>query len=63
MPLSRFRIVFQKLEEARQGVADGQPVEPEHRIWLEQQEFDEIDELRRLSLELAQPEQKSRTIT
>ncbi len=61
MSLSRFRIVFEKLEEARQGVADGLSSGPEHHVWLEQQEFDGIHGLRRLSLELAQPEQQSHT--
>lgn len=64
MTQSRFKVVFQKLAEARrEASADGPPGEPKLRVWLEQQELDEIDELRRLSLELAQPEQKSYTTT
>ena len=63
MALSRFKGVFHKLNEAREAAAGGRPAAPDQRIWLEQRELDEIDELRRLSLELAQPERKSHTIT
>jgi hypothetical protein len=55
MEETRFRIVFEKLSEAvasEAAAGDQQPVVEQ----LSSAEYDEIDELRRLSLELSEPE-------
>lgn len=56
MEETRFRIVFEKLSEA--VAQDALSVDQEGRVieQLPSAEYEEIDELRRLSLELSQPE-------
>ncbi len=61
MQTARFKIVFDKLSEASGSpdLADSSALEP----MATGSEFDEIDELRRLSLELREPEPTSYTLT
>lgn len=56
---SRFKVVFEKLAEASE---QDQHVTVE-RVTFVREELDEIAELRRLSLELSEPEPQSYTIT
>ncbi len=57
MRVAGFEIVFQKLAEAREGT----DLAPDGNVCIPQAEFDEIDELRRLALELSQPPQQTYT--
>lgn len=59
METIRFKIVFEKLAEA---AASGEPAVPEWTS-LVSEELDEISELRRLALEIAEPEPQSYTLT
>ena len=56
MEETRFRIVFEKLSEA--VTAEAAPGDSQEAVveQLSSAEFDEIDELRRLSQELSEPE-------
>lgn len=56
---SRFKIVFQKLAESAEATAPA----GSNRVWLAWEELDEIAELRRLALEIAEPEPRSYTVT
>lgn len=59
MDNSRFKVVFEKLAESPEA-SRGISVE---RVTFVREELDEIRELRRLSLELGEPEPQSYTIT
>jgi hypothetical protein len=59
MSASRFKVVFEKLAGASE---QDQRIAVE-RVSFVREEFDEIAELRRLSLELAEPEPQSYTVT
>jgi hypothetical protein len=56
MTATRFDIVFQKLADAGQDA-------PHDVVESLRSEYDEIDELRRLALEMTQPEPRTDTIT
>lgn len=56
----RFRILFEKLAEAVDGESMGSPVIVSQETTLE---YEEIDELRRLALEFAEPEPVTYTLT
>jgi len=59
MEQTRFKVVFEKLAEVAAG---GDPVghEPTSLVY---EELDEISELRRLAVELSEPEPQSYTLT
>jgi len=57
--LDRFKIVYEKLDEALQQ----DPSVSVERIAILSDELDEIAELRRLSAALAEPERRSYTIS
>lgn len=59
MEQARFRVVFEKLAEA---TASGEPaaLAPASLVF---EELDEISELRRLAIELSEPEPQSYTLT
>ncbi len=59
MRVAGFEIVFQKLAEAERQSEPSSPQSPP----VAQAEYDEIDELRRLALEMGQPEQQTYTIS
>jgi hypothetical protein len=59
MTAKRFDVVFEKLAEAGQDA----PHACIESLQIPQSEYDEIDELRRLALELRQPEPQTYTIT
>jgi len=59
MTATRFDIVFQKLDEAGQDA----PRAAIETVQIIRSEYDEIDELRRLALEMSQPEPQTYTIT
>jgi len=58
----RFRIVFEKLEEARAGSL-GPDGRPEQSCAFEPDEADEIEDLRRISLELSEPDPEPLLLT
>ena len=59
MEPSRFKVVFAKVAEA---IGSGEPERAE-QPGLVSAELDEISELRRLALELSEPEPQSYTLT
>lgn len=59
MTESRFRIIFEKLAEAEEAKEAPTPV----TVWIAPAEYDEIAELRRLSLEISEPEPRSYTVS
>ena len=59
MEQARFKVVFEKLAEATANVEPA-GLEPTSLVF---EELDEISELRRLALELAEPEPQSYTLT
>lgn len=59
MDASRFKVVFEKLSE----IAPPAEAAPAEQVWLVREELDEIAELRRLALEIAEPEPRSYTVT
>lgn len=60
MAESRFKVVFEKLAEASEPAES--PGHPQ-QVCVAHEELDEISELRRLALEIAEPEPRSYTIT
>lgn len=63
MEESRFSLVFAKLAEIVPVSPEDGSTEPGPRARSTRQEFDEIDELRRFSLEVAEPLPVSYTIS
>jgi hypothetical protein len=59
MSACRFKVVFEKLAEA----SEQDPQITVERVSFVREELDEIAELRRLSLELTEPEPQSYTVT
>ncbi len=59
MTESRFRVIFEKLAEAEEAKEPPTPAP----AWIVREELDEIAELRRLALEITEPEPQSYTIT
>ena len=59
MTESRFRVILEQLPQISEAEASGSS-DP---IWIAREELDEIAELRRLALEITDPEPQSYTIT
>ncbi len=59
MSESRFQVIFEKLAQMDKAK---DPASPDP-VWIAREEFDKIAELRRLALEITEPEPQSYTIT
>jgi hypothetical protein len=51
---SRFRVIFERLPQAEEAKEPGSDL-----LWIGREELDEIAELRRLALEISEPEPQS----
>ncbi len=60
MEQTRFKVVFEKLAEATSSAGETASLEPMSLVY---EELDEISELRRLAVELSEPEPQSYTLT